>query len=306
MARRRVIHEEEEVKDKKDKKPAFTPSKFDETEFLQTENKSAKMIYITLAIAAIAGIGSFIIMRIAYRMEMDSFMLVPIIAPFAFIPLVLYVFKRFSIDLKDLTWKKYLENGFMYVLAWFAVWMISMNPPFSDFSNPNIEELVIVIETESGKQITYINTDSEIMMFVDDIEKTYDSISNLTDITRVEIYVPITDNWNLDVVDVVISEKRDNTYHKIEDLGSYNIFKGWNDSFDPDKNVTERIGKEWIQKERDVWEGHLYAIKFDLTDLDNKTYELDDGIQLRIEIKVEDSHSNTNELLYDLRISTGR
>ncbi|MFO8050543.1 MAG: hypothetical protein R6V01_02445 [Thermoplasmatota archaeon] len=303
MARRRVIHQEEEKEEKKTK-PAFTPSEFDETEFLQTENKSAKMIYISLSVAFLAGIGSFVIMRAAHWLDLSSYMTVPIIAPFIFLPLVLYVFSRFDINIKELSWKKYLENGFMYLLAWFAVWMISMNPPFSDFSNPHIEDPIIVLDSDSGKQVTYVGTGSDTVMFVDDVEKTYQSISNISGVTNVEIYLPITDNWKLETVDVSISERKDGSWKEIEDLEQNAIFIGWNDSFEPDKNVSERVKNEWIQEKAEVWEGNLFAIKFTLTDLKNKTYDLHNGIQLRIDITAKDSRGNESRSLRDIKIST--
>lgn len=303
MARRRVIHEEEE-KEEKTKKPAFKPSEFDETEFLQTENKSAKMIYISLAVALLAGIASFILMRVVLAAGSENYNTVPIIVPFIFAPIALWAFGKFGIDIKELEWKKYLENGFMFVLAWFAVWMVSMNPPFSDFSDPLIEDLVIVIDTDSGKQVTYIDTDTETIMFVDDVEKVFESTRNLTDVSHVELFVPITDNWNLEDVDVKISEKVGSTWSEIENLEENDIFKGWNDSFDPEGNVSDTVEREWVQREKDVWEGHLYSIKFDFTDIENTTYDHQDGIELRIEIDAEDSQGNTSKLVYDIRIFT--
>ena len=125
MARRRIIHEEE-VEEEKEKKPAFKPPKFDETEFLQTENKSAKMIYISLGIAVVAGLFSFALMRIFYSLDTDLHFTAPLVSPFIFAFLVVYLFKRFGINIKELEWKKWLENGFMFVLAWFVIWMLSM------------------------------------------------------------------------------------------------------------------------------------------------------------------------------------
>ncbi|MFW3146719.1 MAG: hypothetical protein ACMUIE_07910 [Thermoplasmatota archaeon] len=303
MAKRRIIREEAEEHKEEDKRPAFKPSEFDETEFLQTENLSAKMIYISLGVALLAGLVSYGIMTASYYLGVGPHLILPIASPVVFVALVLHLFRRFGIDIKEVQWKKWLENGFMYALAWFVVWMLSMNPPFSDFSDPQIDDLVVVVETGSGKEVTYIHTDDQIIRYVDDVEKEFQTISDQTDVTGVWIYTPITDNWDLEKVEVEIQENREGGWKTITDPGLDTIQIGWNDSFHPEKNVSRKVREEWLKRSRDVWKEHLYGVHFDFTDLSNKTYETDDGIYIKVIFTASDSRGNDAVREIDFKVN---
>ena len=309
MARRRIIHEEDEKEQEKEKdaKPAFKPSEFNETEFLQTENKSAKMIYLSLGVAVLAGLFSFALMRLLYWLDVESFIIVPIVSPFLFAPLVAYLFKRFGINIKELEWKKWLENGFMYVLAWFVIWMLSMNPPVSDFSDPLIEDVVMQVETvdPSNKTLTYSYF----------LGVPYDSFGNLSstmgppedieDIRTVTLFATMTDNWKVDSWDIEVYERSGGEWVDISDRVGKTIEIGKNLTLEPEKDLKDALKDEWLQREPDVWEDHLYSVRLDLSDrnLIGATYDLEDGrIDMMVIFKATDPMGNGSELEFSFTI----
>lgn len=298
MARRRIIHEEE-VEEEKEKKPAFKPQKFDETEFLQTENKSAKMIYISLGIAVVAGIFSFVLMRILYSLDTGVHFTVPLISPVLFAFLVVYLFKRFGIDIKELEWKKWLENGFMFVLAWFVIWMLSMNPPISDFSSPQIQEPVLELKTSEGRNHTYF---LGFLYINDEISEEYKPSSQIDDVTQVYVYVPISDNNRVGRWELEIYERSDGDWDLIDDTQSNGINIGKNYSFQPKEKLEDRISDEWIQRESDVWEDHLWTVNFDIETIKNSTLDLEGGLDVKIIYKVWDPWDNYTEKEFLFRV----
>ncbi len=260
MAKRRIIREEsEEEEPEEDKKrPAFKPPEFDETEFLQTENRSAKLIYISLATALVAGIVTFGFMTLLHSMGVGGLFTIPLIIPVIFAFVAVYMFTRFGIDVKNLEWKKWLENGFMYVVAWFAVWLLSMNPPFSDFADPTIAEPLIEVMVADDHVYHYLGDD----MYLDDKKTDFISITDIEDIEEIRIYSTITDNWKLDEKSVIFQRQNsDGSWVNMEEGGSMNITIGrYDGDFDQDKNVSNKLDERWLISEDDVRSDHMYIV----------------------------------------------
>ncbi len=298
MARRRIIHEEE-VEEEKEKKPAFKPTEFDEKEFLQTEMRSAKMIYISLGVAVVAGIVSFILMRILYSMDTGLHFTVPIISPIGFALLVIYLFKRFGIEIRELEWKKWLENGFMYVLAWFVVWMLSMNPPISDFSDPQIEEPLLELKTIGGENYTYFMG----TLYIDDVTPdTYKPSGDIPGVTQAYVYVPISDNQKIDKWEIELSHNVDGDWRAIDDPEDNGIYIGKNFTFEPKDDLKDQVKSLWIQREPDVWDGNLWTILLEMSEVGTSPLAVGDTLEVKAIYKVWDAKNNYSELEYIFKV----
>lgn len=267
MARRRIIHEEE-AEEEKDKKPAFKPSEFNETEFLQTENKSAKMIYISLSVAVVAGILSFGLMKLFYHLDMGLHFIIPLVSPVAFAALVVYLFHRFGIDVKDLEWKKWLENGFMYLLAWFVVWMLSMNPPISDFSDPQIQEPVLELKTDGGRNFTYFLGG----LYINDLVTSHTPSVDIEDVTQVMVYTVITDNGRFSS-EIEVRYLSGGSYVVLEekDLAFMGIEIKKDIEFKPDKDLEDKLDDTWLQTDPESWDGYLWTVVLNMKEVKNST-----------------------------------
>ncbi len=259
MARRRIVRPEEKEEVEKKAKPSFVPPKFDETEFLQTENRSAKMIYISLGMSLIAAIFSFFMMRVLFELDVSSYRTIPIIVPIICVPIGLFLFTRFGIDLKKLEKKKYFENAFMYAAAWVALFLISMNPPLSDLSEPHISDVVVRGTNIDGDEVWYL--DEPVTAFPD---------VNGSDVKSLEVYCLITDNWKLDEVRITVQMLENNTW--VDALGQnpyeISVDKVRNNSdlrVDGDsikRKHSEIMKDSWYGDDWDNWKDNLHRVTF--------------------------------------------
>ena len=291
MARRRIVREEEEDAEEKDTKPAFKPSEFDETEFLQTENRNAKMIYTSLGVALFAGILSFIIMRLTYLLQPDgnTHFMIPIIAPFLLIPIALKLFSKFGIDYKSLDWKKYAENGFMYFATWAAVWVLSMNPPLSDFSDPMIGDFVFAEVDNDGDRIFHYN------------ETPY----SVEPAGSLEAFMVITDNYKIErrifelylvddsERDLLIKTEGEDVIDYPEEKYNLTVKKVVSNlTFPLDRDDSEIIedSDNWFGNNFEDWNGSLWMVR--IGDLS----QFSSGQEIIYSVYVEDTRGNDHEV----------
>jgi hypothetical protein len=292
LAKRRIIRKESEEPEKEEevKKPAFKAPDFDETDFLQTENRSAKLIYISLATAVLAGIVTFGLMTLLHITDIGGLFTIPLIIPVIFAGLTIYIYTKFGIDIRNLEWKKWLENGFMFTLAWFAVWLVSMNPPFSDFADPTIAEPLIEIEVGSGQVIHYIGDN----VYIDDRKTEFSPISDLEDVRTVRIYTTITDNWKLESKSIELLYKdAEGNWIELEEGLSMNLTLGrYDEELEVPDNVSDKLGEEWLISDDEVRKDHMYLISFQLT---NQTQVgISDILDLKAIYTAKDSRGNEN------------
>ncbi len=264
MAKRRIVRPEKKEEVEKKAKPSFVPPKFDETEFLQTENRSAKMIYISLGMSVVAALFSFVLMRVLFELDVSSYRTIPIIIPILCVPIGLFLFTRFGIDLKKQEKKKYFENAFMYAAAWMALFMIAMNPPISDLSDPQISDVVVRGTNIDGDEVWYLDEP------VTDFPKV-----NGSDVKSLEVYCLITDNWKLDEVRITYQWNKDGSWADITDPDQLEITIGKvknSSSFDVRKRDSDIMKDSWYGDDMDNWNGYLHRVTFgNLTSLDGET-----------------------------------
>ncbi len=107
------------AKKKKDDEYEFKLPEFDEKEYMEKEMEDAKFSFIVLGYSVLIGVLSFFLLELSFEVAFA----VGILAVFGlkFIPL------PFGIDPAIFDKKKWLGNGVMYILTWFAVIMILCN-----------------------------------------------------------------------------------------------------------------------------------------------------------------------------------
>ena len=253
MAKRRIVRPQAEEEVEKKVKPSFVPPKFDETEFLQGENRSAKMIYISLGMSVVAALFSFVLMMVLFELDVSSYRTIPIIIPIVSVPIGLFLFKKFGIDLKKLEKKKYFENGFMYAAGWVALFLIAMNPPISDLSDPHISDVVVMGTNIDGDEVWYLD---EVVTDFPDV--------NGSDVKSLEVYCLITDNWEIREVRITYQWNRDGSWADIPDPDQLDMEiaidkVGNSTSFDVRKKDSEIMKDSWHGDDMDNWKGYLLS-----------------------------------------------
>lgn len=131
-------------KKKEEEEPDFEFPEFDRVEYMKDEIKKGKTVLISIAMAPIFSS----ISTQVFKMTMDwtfGFMM-GIFGLMVIFPL----FSTLGIDTSDFGKKEYATNGFMFFFTWLAFWLILINPPFNDFTDPDLNDLDIWVETEEG------------------------------------------------------------------------------------------------------------------------------------------------------------
>jgi hypothetical protein len=124
MAKKRKKGKEEEYE--------FKAPEFDEEEFVRKELRDAKAILITIAYAVIIAFISYLLM---FTDILLSFLLGLLAVVF-----LRHIYPFLKIDTSTFEIKNWLGNGVMYFFTWLALWILLVNPPISDFSDPRIDD----------------------------------------------------------------------------------------------------------------------------------------------------------------------
>ncbi len=138
-------------KKKEEEEPDFEFPEFDRVEYMKDEIKKGKTVLISIAMAPIFSL----ISTQVFKMTMDwtfGFM-IGIFGLMVIFPL----FSTLGIDTSDFGKKEYATNGFMFFFTWLAFWVILINPPFNDFTDPDLNELDIWVSTDEGGNWTHLN-----------------------------------------------------------------------------------------------------------------------------------------------------
>jgi hypothetical protein len=114
-----------------EKKEAFKVPEFDEVEFMQKEVGNTKVALLTIAFA-------FPIAILAYFVTLAGLPVAGFLIGIGSIFLLRYFYQFFNVDTDEFQTKDWLGNGAMFFFTWLAVWVLVLNMPFSDLTDPTI------------------------------------------------------------------------------------------------------------------------------------------------------------------------
>jgi hypothetical protein len=178
-------------KKKKEPKEVFKEPKFDEVEFMKTEVESAKTGVITILYAIPVAIISFELTVIG--LAAIGF-LVGIFAMFT----LRFLYTKIGINLKGFEKKTWAGNAALLFFTWLLIWILLLNPPFSDLSEPSIIHVEVWVQDDNGiwakTPLTWINGRYQ----AGDIP--IDTIANGTNI---KVKSNVTDNTGLASVRII-------------------------------------------------------------------------------------------------------
>lgn len=139
MAKKRKEKEAEE-----DEEEIQLPE-FDNEAFMKEETRAAKLSFISVGYAIIAGILTFLIYWITG--EMWQIALGAGVVLMAGIAGIVYLLK---IPFEELNWKNYAGSAFSYLATWMVVLIILINVPFYDGQSPDIHFDRVYTQDSSG------------------------------------------------------------------------------------------------------------------------------------------------------------
>jgi hypothetical protein len=146
--------EPQKSQEKKEEKFEWTPPDFDERDFLTKDMKGTKVLLVTALFSFIAGIVAF--------MFTDTSWILGLAVIIGMIVALRYIYPIFKIDVKALEKKTWAGNIAMCFLLALGIWIVLMNPPFSDYANPTLEDSRIMVQVESGNWTVVSNPSTDI------------------------------------------------------------------------------------------------------------------------------------------------
>jgi hypothetical protein len=146
--------EPQKSQEKKEEKFEWTPPDFDERDFLTKDMKGTKVLLVTALFSFIAGIVAFLLTDTSWFLGM-AVIIGTIIA-------LRYIYPIFKIDVKAIEKKAWAGNIAMCFLLALGIWIVLMNPPFSDHANPTLDDSRIMVQVGSGNWTEVANPSTDI------------------------------------------------------------------------------------------------------------------------------------------------
>lgn len=195
MAHKRKKEVVEEVYD-------FVPPEFDEKKFLENDIRGTKLLFVTLAFAVVCGIIAFALG--GFSVYLGLVVLIGGIVALRYLYLLVRVPKE-SIERKTI-----LGNAVLFFFIFLAIWILLLNVPFSDNSNPEVRDISLWVQDSGGNWV----------------EKTVNGYSFLVaqqDATGViNITARVADNGGLSSVQILVSSSGvTGTYVNMTDTGNH-------------------------------------------------------------------------------------
>ena len=116
---------------KEEEKAIFKRPDFDEKDYMRKEMLNAKVGIITFFYALPYAI-------VSWQLTLANLSIFGFLAVIIGIISLRYVYPYFKIDVEEFEKKTWLGNGAVLVLTWLSIWVLLLNPPFSDLARPDI------------------------------------------------------------------------------------------------------------------------------------------------------------------------
>lgn len=120
---------------RKEESPDWVPPEFDEVGYMRREIQGARAAVATIAWAVVGAIVAFLLYSV-----------LPILAFFAGIAVgfgMYFVLPLLGIKTETFKRRDWTGHGITYFFSWLAFWIILLNPPFGDFTDPTIEGISV-------------------------------------------------------------------------------------------------------------------------------------------------------------------
>ena len=145
MAKKR----KKQKKAEEEEKYEFIPPEFDEKQFLKDEMSATKQVLIIVAYGALMGL----LAAIATILTANGITgLAVLVAGFGTMKIL---FNAMKIDLSKFTKKTWLGHSAWFFFTVLAIWILLINPPFTDFAAPEVKNVKLAVTVQGGDVIHY-------------------------------------------------------------------------------------------------------------------------------------------------------
>ena len=204
-------------KKKKEPKEVFTEPEFSEVEFMETEIENTKCGLIAIVYAIPVALVSFGLTLIGLA---GIGFLVGVFSLFT----LRTVYQKLGIRTKGFERKTWMGNGALMFFVWLLIWILLLNPPFSDVSKPSIIQVELWTQDTDGN-----------WTLAQRLSGNYEA-TPVENVTAIKLKANVTDNGGIGSVSVIFESttynmNRNNTHpyqyeydHTLSDAGEFYYF----------------------------------------------------------------------------------
>ncbi len=136
MAKRRKKNKEEE------EDYDFEFPEFDRIEYMKHEINKGKSVLVSIALAPLFSLASLEVFKLTGDWSIGF-----LTGIFGML-ITLKIFEYLPLDISKFGKKEWAMNGAMYFLTWLGIWILLMNPPFGDFTDPVLNQVDFYVEID--------------------------------------------------------------------------------------------------------------------------------------------------------------
>jgi len=116
---------------KKGKGAEWKPPEFDEVEFMKKEMRAAKTTIVVVLWTLPSAI-------LSYGLTLAGVAVVAFFAGIGMMLLLKWILPILKVDISEYKRKDWIGHGATFFFSWLAFWILLLNPPFADLTNPVI------------------------------------------------------------------------------------------------------------------------------------------------------------------------
>jgi len=141
------------AKSRRDGKPIFEFPEFDKEEYIRKEFRDAKTSRMVIVLAMVIALISYGLVRIDSSLRIVGLLLV-----FMAVASLKEFFQMIRIDISAFEKKNWIGNSLLLFFAWFGMFTLLLNPPFTDMIDPKVESINLYsLYNETSDNVTYLN-----------------------------------------------------------------------------------------------------------------------------------------------------
>ena len=194
-------------KRKKDKKEEqeyeFKPPEFDEREFLKKELRDTRAAIISVGIAVVFGIVAGVVTALGSGLAGIAF-IIGIGGIFS----LKFIYNLMGIDISGFTRRNWAGTVVTYFFTFLAIWVLVINTPFADLTDPGVEDLTIWVD--DGGTMTVIvykksNVTGVMTWMREDNDGSANGIIHAWNTTTINITARISDSGGISVAEITLN-----------------------------------------------------------------------------------------------------
>ncbi len=194
-------------KRKKEKKEEqeyeFKPPEFNEREFLQKELRDTRAAIISVGIAVLFGVVAGVVTALSHGLVVVAF-LIGLVGIF----LLKFFYNLLGIDISGFTRRNWAGTVVTYFFTFLAIWVLLINTPFVDLTNPGIDELAIWVDDGTGPTgIVYkkSNVTGVLVWMRLDNDGSADGLIHTWDTYTINITARVSDSGGIKIAEIALT-----------------------------------------------------------------------------------------------------